>query len=67
VKYILQQIDDSVLHDHFYLEMNDKCYFYGEYAGRQGYTFSEMNQLIFNFKKPMKARINLICSIKLKQ
>ncbi|HAT5923637.1 TPA: hypothetical protein JAG55_002940 [Legionella pneumophila] len=56
MKYILQQIDDSLLRDHLYLEANDKCYFYGEYAGRQGYAFSETNQLIFNFKKPMKAR-----------
>lgn len=49
----LQKIDDSLLQEHSCLEPTDHCYFFGEYAGRQGYGHSEMNQLIYNFKKSM--------------
>lgn len=31
-------------------------YYIGEYNAREGYGFSEMNQLIFNLKKPMDRR-----------
>ena len=32
--------------------------FLGEYAGRKGYLYSEMNQLIQNFKKPVDRKNN---------
>ncbi|HAU1457911.1 TPA: hypothetical protein JBI56_06675 [Legionella pneumophila] len=56
MKYTLQQIDESLIDDHYYIEEDDECFFFGEYAGKQGYSFSETNQLIFNFKKPMSAK-----------
>lgn len=52
-KFKLQKIDESLQREHSCLELNDQCYFFGEYTGRKGYSHSEMNQLIFNFKKPM--------------
>jgi hypothetical protein len=55
-KLTLQKIDDSLLQEHICLSSDDKCYFFGEYTGRQGYSHSEMNQLIFNFKKPMEKK-----------
>lgn len=45
------EIDDLVRRDHCYLTPDDKCYFYGEYTARAGYTHSETNDLILNFKK----------------
>lgn len=49
----LTKIDDLTRGEHYYLDQNDVCYFFGEYTSRQGYAFSETNQLIFNFKKSM--------------
>lgn len=54
-KFVLH-IDNSLLQEHSCLDVNDKCYFFGEYAGRQGYSHSDMNQIIFNFKKPMSEK-----------
>ncbi len=50
----LQKIDESLLQEHCDLSDIDHCYFFGEYAGRQGYNHSEMNSLIQNLKKPVK-------------
>ena len=52
----LTQIDELMLPDHVYLDDDDTCYFLGEYTARQGYSYSDTNQLIFNFKKPMDRR-----------
>lgn len=52
----LQKIDDSLLQEHSCLDRTDNCYFFGEYAGRKGFGHSDMNQLIFNFKKPMSQK-----------
>ncbi|MCW5588636.1 MAG: hypothetical protein KIT27_03125 [Legionellales bacterium] len=49
----LLKIDQYLIAQHIYLEKTDHCYFLGEYASRQGYNHSPMNQLIFNFKKPV--------------
>lgn len=52
----LQKIDVSLISDHSCLESTDHCYFFGEYTGRQGFNHSEMNQLVWNFKKPMEKK-----------
>lgn len=52
----LQRIDELLLAKHSCLDSEDKCYFFGEYAGRMGFQHSPMNQLIFNFKKPVGHR-----------
>lgn len=49
----LQKIDESLIAEHSCLTPTDRCFFLGEYASRQGYQHSPMNQLIFNFKKPL--------------
>lgn len=50
------KIDDLTRPDHSYLTSEDIVYFIGEYNAREGYGFSDMNQLIFNLKKPMDRR-----------
>lgn len=52
----LQKIDDLARPDHYYLTPDDVCYYWGEYTARKGYSFSETNQLIFNFKKKLDRR-----------
>lgn len=52
----LSKIDELTLGDHYHLEESDWCYYFGEYTARAGYSFSETNQLIFNFKKPLSAQ-----------
>lgn len=49
----LQKIDNSLLPLYSCLEDNDYCYFLGEYASGQGFEYSQMNQEINNFKKPV--------------
>lgn len=49
----LQKIDDLVRSDHSYLESGDECYYWGEYSARQGFSYSETNSLILNFKKSL--------------
>lgn len=49
--YRLQKIDELLIKEHSCLEPNDKCFFFGEYAGKKGYQHSPINQLIFNLKK----------------
>lgn len=46
-------IDESVRPDHFHLREEDECYFWGTYASRQSFNYSEMNQIISNLKKGM--------------
>lgn len=47
----LTQIDDLVRGQHYHLEEDDLCYFFGEYTARRGATHSATNQLIMNLKK----------------
>lgn len=49
-------VDESMLKDHYYLDGDDYCNFIGEYTARKGYSYSDTNQLIANFKKPPKLR-----------
>lgn len=49
----LSKIDELTRPDHTFLTPNDECYYLGEYTARRGYTFSEMNDLVQNLKKPM--------------
>ena len=50
------RIDDLLRPDHWHLAEGDACYFLGEYTARQGYAYSDTNQLIVNFKKPLDRR-----------
>ena len=52
----LTKIDDLARPDHYYLRVEDDCYFLGEYTARKGYAFSATNQLVLNFKKSMDKR-----------
>lgn len=47
----LLEIDDLIRPDHFYLDGDDQCYYWGEYSAKKGYGYSETNSLISNFKK----------------
>ena len=47
----LTKIDHLTLDDHTHLTPEDHCFFFGEYTARKGYSFSETNSLISNFKK----------------
>jgi hypothetical protein len=49
----LTAIDALTRTDHHYLSDQDRCYFLGEYTARQGYAYSDTNQLILNLKKRM--------------
>ncbi|KTD66490.1 hypothetical protein Lsan_0435 [Legionella santicrucis] len=52
----LLKIDEVIRSNHFYLQSNDLCYYFGDYYARQGYGHSPMNQLIYNFKKYMNRK-----------
>jgi len=52
----LTQIDELIRGQHYYLEVGDLCYFFGEYTARQRAAFSETNQLIMNLKKGNERR-----------
>lgn len=52
----LSRVDELSLRDHYYLTPQDHCFYYGEYTARQGYAFSDTNQLIANLKKPVTRR-----------
>ena len=45
------EIDELTRPDHFWLTVEDRCYFLGEYTARQGFAYSPTNNLILNFKK----------------
>jgi hypothetical protein len=49
----LTQVDQLILANsgHSYLNLNDICFFFGEFTIRENWSFSEVNQFIFNFKK----------------
>lgn len=50
------RIDDLTWSDHWHLAEDDMCYFIGEYTARQGYAYSDTNNLILNFKKSVDRR-----------
>jgi hypothetical protein len=52
----LSRIDELTRPDHTFLTADDTCYFLGEYNARKGFSFSEMNNLINNLRKPMDRR-----------
>ena len=52
----LTEIDDLIRPDHWHLTDADVCYFIGEYTASRGYSHSNTNQLILNFKKKMNRR-----------
>ena len=49
----LTKVDQLILANsgHSYLDLNDNCFFFGEYTVRENWSFSDVNQLILNFKK----------------
>lgn len=49
----LIKIDEALRKDHCYLTVDDECYCLGEYTPRGNYTAGPVNNLIFNFKKPV--------------
>ncbi len=49
----LSRIDDLTRGDHSRLEREDRCYFLGEYTPREGFSFSDTNGLVSDFKKPV--------------
>ena len=49
-------IDSLTRPDHSYLTDSDRCYYLGEYTARQGFAYSQTNQLILNFKKSLARR-----------
>ena len=50
------KVDKLSQPDHYYLSEEDACYFLGEYTARGGYSYSDTNSLILNFKKDMDRR-----------
>lgn len=52
----LTQIDELIRGQHYHLEAEDLCYFFGEYTARQHAAYSETNQLIMNLKKGNERR-----------
>lgn len=51
------QIDDLTRRDHYYLEVEDTCYYFGEYYPRSGYGVG-FNSEIYNFKMAPSVRHN---------
>lgn len=51
----LTKVDRLILESqqHYHLDIDDDCFFFGEYTARKRYDFSEVNQFILNFKKSM--------------
>lgn len=47
------EIDELTRPDHYWLTDDDRRYFPGECAAREGYAYSETNQRILNFKKSL--------------
>lgn len=50
----LTKIDELTRGDHTYLDAADECLFFGDYTARKGFSHSATNNLILNFKKPVK-------------
>lgn len=52
----LSQVDQLLLPDHFYLDQNDRCYFFIEYTSGESFNYSDGNRLISNLKKSVLKR-----------
>ena len=52
----LQQIDELLRPQHFFIEAEDDCYFLREYTAGAGFEHGETNQIIFNLKKKLDRR-----------
>lgn len=50
------KIDDLTRADHSYIQPDDECLFLGDYTARKGWAYSATNQLIHNFKMPVRHR-----------
>ncbi|MCL1861893.1 MAG: hypothetical protein FWG52_10270 [Proteobacteria bacterium] len=50
------KIDENIRSDHYYLDEDDDCFFFGEYFPRGGFNASPTNQLIDNIKKEVCRR-----------
>ena len=50
------RIDDLTRSDHNHLLPEDECLFFGDYTARKGWAHSATNQLILNYKMPVKLR-----------
>ena len=46
-------IGDIERTDHYHLQPDDRCLFFGEYTSRRGFDHGETNQLIANLQKPV--------------
>lgn len=51
-----QRIDELLISDHFYLRIDDECYFLVEYTSGKRYDYSSANSLISNLKKKPSTR-----------
>lgn len=51
-----QQIDELTRSQHWYLTAEDQCYYFCEYTPRAGFSHSDANSFISNFKKPVTKR-----------
>lgn len=56
---ILKRIEASSFSDHSYLVEGDECYYYGLFESGGGYSQSDTNSLILNFKKGVERRQNI--------
>ena len=52
----LSRVDELALPDHYFLSPDDACYYFGEYTARRGYSYSDTNDLISNFKKKLTVK-----------
>jgi hypothetical protein len=52
----LTKIDELTRGDHTYLDATDECLFFGEYTARKGFAHSATNNLVLNFKKPIRRK-----------
>lgn len=50
----LTRIDELTRPDHYHLEADDDCAYFGEYTARQGPSYSPCNNLVLNFKHDVK-------------
>ncbi len=59
IKCRLQRVEPESLGLHVYLDNQDECYYIGEYTSGENYSYSKINQLIYNLKKdPQKKATN---------
>ena len=48
-----QRVDELARRDHYYLNADDICYYFGEYTARNGKSLSATNELIANLQQPV--------------